>query len=73
MEDVIISATLHGAKALGLEHEIGTVTPGKLANMVFLREDPLSGMAAMKSIDFTLRRGVRFDRSDFELGEAPGR
>ena len=61
------------AKALGLEHEIGTVTPGKLANMVFLREDPLSGMAAMKSIDFTLRRGVRFDRSDFELGEAPGR
>ncbi len=43
MMDVIRAATFHGAVALGLEDEIGTIEPGKFANIVFLREDPLAG------------------------------
>jgi len=73
MEEVIVAATRNGSIALGLEDEIGTVTPGKLANVVFLREDPLSGAANLRFIEFTLKRGTRYNRADFVLGSPPER
>ncbi len=71
MEDVIVAATRNGAIALGLEEEIGTVEPEKLANVVFLREDPRAGVASLQSIEFTVKRGHQFHRADFVLGTMP--
>ena len=71
MEDVLRAGSLHGAIALGLENEIGTVEEGKYANLIFLEEDPLAGVESLRSIVFTLKRGKRFNRSDFVLG-SPG-
>ena len=73
MEDVIRAATRNGALALGLEHEIGTVEEGKYANLVFLEEDPTAGVESLKSVRFTLKRGHRFDRTEFDLGTPPSR
>ena len=73
MVDVIRSATSHGALALGLAEEIGTVEEGKYANLVFLEDDPTAGVENLKSVLFTLKRGHRFDRKDFELGTPPPR
>ena len=73
MEDVIQAATRNGALALGLADEIGTVEEGKYANLVFLEEDPTAGVENLKSIRFTLKRGHRFDRDEFELGTPPAR
>ncbi|WP_420634386.1 amidohydrolase family protein [Candidatus Palauibacter sp.] len=73
MVDVIQAATRNGALALGLEEEIGTVEAGKYANLVFLEEDPTAGVDNLKSIHFTLKRGRRFDREEFELGTPPRR
>jgi hypothetical protein len=39
--EVIRAATLHGAQALGLDQEIGSVEPGKLADLVVVAENPL--------------------------------
>ncbi len=39
--EVIDAATLNGAEALGLQHEIGSVIPGKKADMVIVAENPL--------------------------------
>ena len=39
--EVIRSATLNGAQALGMEKEIGTVEVGKLADMVIVEKNPL--------------------------------
>ena len=39
--EVIQAATLNGAEALGLDHEIGSVIPGKKADLVIVRENPL--------------------------------
>jgi hypothetical protein len=44
--EVIRAATLKGAEALGLDKEIGTVEPGKLADLVVLEENPLQNLAA---------------------------
>ncbi len=73
MEDVIQAATRNGALSLGLEDEIGTVEEGKYANLVFVEEDPTAGVANLKSVRFTLKRGQRFDRDEFELGTPPAR
>ncbi|MDE2945375.1 MAG: amidohydrolase family protein [Gemmatimonadota bacterium] len=73
MADVIQAATRNGALALGLGEDIGTVEEGKYANLVFLEEDPTAGVENVKSIRFTLKRGRRFDRDEFELGTPPRR
>ncbi len=73
MADVIQAATRNGALALGLAQEIGTVEEGKYANLVFLEEDPTAGVEHLKSVRFTLKRGHRFNRTEFELGTRPSR
>ncbi|MFC2186787.1 amidohydrolase family protein [Fulvivirgaceae bacterium LMO-SS25] len=39
--EVINSATLNGAELLGMEDQIGTIEPGKLADMILVEENPL--------------------------------
>lgn len=39
--EVIQSATLNGAQALGLDHEIGSLIPGKKADLVIVAENPM--------------------------------
>ncbi len=45
--EVIQSATLNGAEALGLEDELGSIEPGKLADMILLEENPLQNLKAL--------------------------
>jgi len=40
--EVIQSATWNGAEALGMESDIGSVRPGKLADLVITRQNPLA-------------------------------
>jgi imidazolonepropionase-like amidohydrolase len=62
---VIRSATLIGARAMGQEARMGTIAPGKLANMVALARNPLEDIGNLRTILFTLKRGRRFDRADY--------
>ena len=39
--DILKMATIEGAKVLGLDNEIGTLEPGKKADMIFIRTDKL--------------------------------
>jgi imidazolonepropionase-like amidohydrolase len=71
MIDVLRAASHHGAVALGLEDEIGTLEPGKHANIVFLREDPLTGPESLRAVELTVKRGTLYYRKDFVLGGPP--
>jgi imidazolonepropionase-like amidohydrolase len=55
--DAIGLATGEAARALGLGSEIGTVAPGKRADLLLLRGDPLSDMRALRSIFRVYRDG----------------
>lgn len=45
--EVIRSATLYGAQALGMEKEVGTVEVGKLADFVIVEENPLQNLQVL--------------------------
>jgi hypothetical protein len=45
--EVIRSATLMGAEALGAADKIGTVEPGKLADLVIVEENPLENLKVL--------------------------
>lgn len=42
--EVIRSATLYGAQALGADDRLGSIEPGKLADIVVLEENPLANL-----------------------------
>lgn len=71
---VIRSATLVGAMSIGQEANMGTIEPGKLANMVVLAKNPLEDMNNIRFVVMTVKRGRRLDRADYipiRRGEVP--
>ncbi|MGN6375145.1 MAG: amidohydrolase family protein [Sphingomonas sp.] len=62
---VLQSATLIGARAAGQQRDMGSIEPGKLANMVVLARNPLVDLDNLRSIVMTIKRGRIFERSAF--------
>jgi len=48
--EVIRAATLHGAEALGRSDEIGSLEPGKLADLVVVAENPLRNLKVLYGV-----------------------
>jgi imidazolonepropionase-like amidohydrolase len=67
---VLRSATLVGARALGQQDVMGTIEPGKLANLLVLNADPTADIRNIGRIEFVLKRGRRFCRDDRPAGGA---
>jgi imidazolonepropionase-like amidohydrolase len=61
--DALASATVEAADLLGLGDEIGTLAPGKSADVIAVEGDPLADVAALQQVRFVLARG-RIARQD---------
>jgi len=61
--DALISATSRAAESLGLERQIGAIAPGLEADIIAVRGNPLSDIAALKRVSFVMKGGtvVRHD------------
>lgn len=55
--DILLAATLHGAQALGLEGELGTIVPGRLADLLVVDGDPLADLAVLERVRVVVRDG----------------
>jgi len=69
--DAIVSATATAARALGKDQEMGTIAVGKLANLVFVKEDPTKDIVNLRTVVLTVKRGLRFSRSDYHQQTIP--
>jgi imidazolonepropionase-like amidohydrolase len=56
----IRAATHDAATAMRVEHESGTVTPGKYADIIAVRGDVLRNPALLQAVDIVFRRGHRY-------------
>ena len=53
----IQAATVNAADLLGLASEIGTIEPGKSADIIAVAGDPLRDVTVLKKVDFVMARG----------------
>ena len=63
--DAIRSATLISAMSMGQQSEMGTLEPGKLANIVFLSTNPLQDIGAVRQVVLTVKRGAQYPRKNY--------
>ena len=60
--EVIKIATRNGAQALDIEEDVGTIEPGKQADMIVLSENPLDDISNTKKIETVINNGQLIDR-----------
>ena len=56
----IRGATYWPAVAMKVDREVGTVTPGKYADIIAVRGDVLRHIALLQRVDLVVKRGVRY-------------
>ena len=59
--EVIRIATLNGARFLGRDNRIGSIAPGKQADLVVIRGNPAEKMTDIGDVELVFRRGVGYD------------
>lgn len=59
--EAIQSATLQGARLLGMEKQIGSIEVGKLADIVAVQGDPLADVSRLEHVMFVMKDGQRID------------
>jgi imidazolonepropionase-like amidohydrolase len=56
------STTVAGAELIGMQNDIGTLEPGKLADIIAVKGNPLSDISVMQKTSFVMKGGVVFKK-----------
>jgi hypothetical protein len=59
--DVLRVATIFGAEAIGFGQDLGSVEPGKLADLIVLDANPLDDIHNTASIKYVMKNGRLYD------------
>ena len=62
--DALRAATIHSADAIGLAGDIGSLEPGKLADLQVLDANPLDDLMNTTSISFVMKNGRLYDATN---------
>ncbi len=61
IEDAIKVSTLHGAKYLERDEEIGSIEKGKKADLVVINGDPTQNIQLLRKVEMVFKDGVGYD------------
>jgi hypothetical protein len=59
--EVLTAATMHSAHFLGLEHDLGSIANGKIADLVVLNSNPLDDLRNTTDIALVMKAGTLYD------------
>jgi hypothetical protein len=59
--EALRAATLTGAEAIGVDADLGSIEPGKLADLVVLNKNPLDDLRNTTAIRYVMKNGELFD------------
>ena len=54
------AATMNAATLLGVDKEVGSIEPGKAADLIAVAGDPLADITTLKSVRFVMKDGQVF-------------
>jgi imidazolonepropionase-like amidohydrolase len=55
--DVIVAATATNAAILGIEKKLGTIEPGKIADLIAVPGNPLKDISVLRRVEFVMKEG----------------
>lgn len=58
---VLKAATINGANALGVADKLGSIEPGKLADLYVTKGNPLNNIKSARNIQLVIKNGVIYD------------
>jgi len=59
--DALKTATILGAEGLGLDKDLGSLEPGKLADLIIMEKNPLDNIRNTNTIQFVMKNGRLYD------------
>ena len=63
--EALVAATRSGAEVIGVEDQLGTVEPGKWADLLILSANPLEDIRNVRKIELIILGGKIHERSEF--------
>jgi len=67
-KQILAAATIENARFFHLDDRYGAVQPGKVANVLILRSDPLASTAAFDTIETVILTGRVIPRATLAMG-----
>jgi imidazolonepropionase-like amidohydrolase len=55
--DVLVSATINAADLIDMSESLGTIEPGKYADIIAVDRSPLDDIAELLDVDFVMKSG----------------
>ena len=71
--DALRSATIVPARVMKMDKDLGSIVPGKLADMILVDGDPTADIRNIRKVRLTIRDGVLYNPADLykEIGVKP--